>query len=186
MRASRVWTCLVVADLQACLLLLRFLCLHSLGSLWSDHPFRRRVLLTPPLNHSHFPSPSLPSDPTLPFFLFHAYIRLLMVEYVYARHDFIPEHEDEIPFRAGERIEVVEKDELYEDGWWKVCSCSFRSPLINWPRSPSPRIRGSISAQRILISFSRHIACPNLTVPPLRFCHTLLFHTLRGGPFVLE
>ncbi|KAH9170375.1 hypothetical protein EDB89DRAFT_1978632 [Lactarius sanguifluus] len=42
-----------------------------------------------------------------------------MVEYVYARHDFIPEHEDEISFRAGERIEVVEKDEQYEDGWWQ-------------------------------------------------------------------
>ncbi|KAI9457942.1 hypothetical protein BJY52DRAFT_1270491 [Lactarius psammicola] len=42
-----------------------------------------------------------------------------MVEYVYARHDFVPEHDDEIPFRAGERIEVVEKDEQYEDGWWQ-------------------------------------------------------------------
>lgn len=42
-----------------------------------------------------------------------------MVEYVYARHDFVPEHDDEISFRAGERIEVVEKDEHYEDGWWQ-------------------------------------------------------------------
>ena len=48
-----------------------------------------------------------------------------MLEYVYARHDFIPEHDDEISFRAGDRIEVVEKDEQYGDGWWKVCS---RSP----------------------------------------------------------
>src|ERR1700761_8211417 len=46
---------------------------------------------------------------------------------------------------------------------------------------PSPRIRGSISAQRILISFSRHLACPNLPVPLLRFCHALLFYTLRGA-----
>ena len=45
-----------------------------------------------------------------------------MVEYVYARHDFVPENEDEIPFCAGERIEVVEKDDVYQDGWWKVCS----------------------------------------------------------------
>ncbi|KAI9447510.1 hypothetical protein H4582DRAFT_2137033 [Lactarius indigo] len=42
-----------------------------------------------------------------------------MVEYVYARHDFVPEHDDEISFRAGERIEVVERDEQYEDGWWQ-------------------------------------------------------------------
>ncbi|KAI0027993.1 hypothetical protein K488DRAFT_59864 [Vararia minispora EC-137] len=42
-----------------------------------------------------------------------------MVEYVYALHDFIPENEDEVPFRAGERIEIVEKDDLYGDGWWQ-------------------------------------------------------------------
>ena len=54
--------------------------------------------------------------------------RLLMVEYVYARHDFIPEHEDEIPFRAGERIEVIEKEEVYGDSWWKVCPYSFVRP----------------------------------------------------------
>ena len=50
-----------------------------------------------------------------------------MVEYVYARHDFVPEHEDEVTFRAGERIEVIERDDLYSDGWWQVRS--LRSPL---------------------------------------------------------
>ena len=44
-----------------------------------------------------------------------------MPEYVYALHDFIPEHEDEVTFYAGERIEVVEKDDMYGDGWWHVC-----------------------------------------------------------------
>ena len=43
-----------------------------------------------------------------------------MPEYVYALHDFLPENEDEVDFRAGERIEVVEKDDLYGDGWWQV------------------------------------------------------------------
>ncbi|KAF8652266.1 hypothetical protein AX16_004482 [Volvariella volvacea WC 439] len=42
-----------------------------------------------------------------------------MPEYVYALHDFLPEHEDELPFRAGERIEVLERDDMYGDGWWK-------------------------------------------------------------------
>ncbi|EPQ58889.1 hypothetical protein GLOTRDRAFT_135903 [Gloeophyllum trabeum ATCC 11539] len=42
-----------------------------------------------------------------------------MPEYVYALHDFAPEHDDEVPFRAGERIEVLEKDDLYGDGWWQ-------------------------------------------------------------------
>lgn len=44
-----------------------------------------------------------------------------MPEYVYALHDFVPEHDDEVDFHAGERIEVVEKDDLYGDGWWQVC-----------------------------------------------------------------
>ncbi|KAG8738831.1 polar growth protein [Ceratobasidium sp. 414] len=41
------------------------------------------------------------------------------VLYVWAQHDFTPEHEDEIAFRAGDRIEIVERDELYGDGWWQ-------------------------------------------------------------------
>jgi hypothetical protein len=40
--------------------------------------------------------------------------------YVYALHDFYPENEDEVSFRAGERIEVIEKDDQYGDGWWQV------------------------------------------------------------------
>jgi len=44
-----------------------------------------------------------------------------MPEYVYALHDFLPENDDEVTFHAGERIEVVEKDDLYGDGWWQVC-----------------------------------------------------------------
>ncbi|KAJ7170172.1 hypothetical protein C8R46DRAFT_994929 [Mycena filopes] len=42
-----------------------------------------------------------------------------MPDYVYALHDFLPEHEDEVSFHTGERIEVVERDDLYQDGWWK-------------------------------------------------------------------
>ncbi|KAG5650432.1 hypothetical protein H0H81_012283 [Sphagnurus paluster] len=41
------------------------------------------------------------------------------IAYVYALYDFLREHEDEVSFRAGERIEVVEKDDLYGDGWWQ-------------------------------------------------------------------
>lgn len=50
-----------------------------------------------------------------------------MPEYCYALHDFAPEHDDEVPFRAGEQIEIVEKDELYGDGWWQV-SCVLKLP----------------------------------------------------------
>ena len=48
-----------------------------------------------------------------------------MPEYVYAVHDFSPEHEDEIEFRAGDRIEVIEKDDMYGDGWWQVSTLSY-------------------------------------------------------------
>jgi hypothetical protein len=44
----------------------------------------------------------------------------MTVEYVYALHDFVPQNDDEIDFEAGERIEVIEKDDLYGDGWWTV------------------------------------------------------------------
>lgn len=48
-----------------------------------------------------------------------------MPDYVYALHDFQPENEDEVPFRQGERIEVVERDDLYSDGWWQVSLHTF-------------------------------------------------------------
>ena len=57
-----------------------------------------------------------------------------MPEYVYALHDFLPEHDDEISFSAGDRIEVIEKDDMYGDGWWQVCT-----PLLFTPLSPMPR-----------------------------------------------
>ncbi|KAK0230188.1 hypothetical protein IW262DRAFT_1336895 [Armillaria fumosa] len=53
-----------------------------------------------------------------------------MPEYVYALHDFIPENEDEVPFRAGERIEVIEKDDAYGDGWWTGLNVSGKKGLF--------------------------------------------------------
>ena len=65
-----------------------------------------------------------------------------MVEYVYALHDFFPEHEDEVSFRAGERIEVIEKDDQYGDGWWQVSpSCSV------FHTSSLARQRGTVSSE---------------------------------------
>lgn len=39
---------------------------------------------------------------------------------VYGAHEFEAENEDEISFKAGERIIVLEKDDQYHDGWWQV------------------------------------------------------------------
>ena len=38
------------------------------------------------------------------------------VEYVYALYNFEAENPDEVSFRVGERVLVVEKDEAYGDG----------------------------------------------------------------------
>ncbi|KAG0057232.1 polar growth protein [Gryganskiella cystojenkinii] len=42
-----------------------------------------------------------------------------MPETVWAIHNFEAEAEDEISFHIGEPIIVVQKDELYQDGWWE-------------------------------------------------------------------
>ena len=41
------------------------------------------------------------------------------VEYVYALYNFEAENPDEVSFRVGERVLIVEKDEAYGDGWYQ-------------------------------------------------------------------
>lgn len=53
-----------------------------------------------------------------------------MPDYVYALHDFSPENPDEVPFRAGDRIEVIERDDQYQDGWWQVSSLLYVSDVV--------------------------------------------------------
>lgn len=43
-----------------------------------------------------------------------------MASYVTAVHTFVAEHADELEFQAGDKIEVLERDEAFGDGWWKV------------------------------------------------------------------
>lgn len=50
-----------------------------------------------------------------------------MPEYVYALFDFVPENPDEINFKTGDRIEVIERDDVYGDGWWQVSPLSIGS-----------------------------------------------------------
>jgi hypothetical protein len=49
-------------------------------------------------------------------------------ETVWAIHNFEAEAEDEISFHIGEPILVIQKDELYHDGWWEVRYTHARSP----------------------------------------------------------
>jgi hypothetical protein len=39
---------------------------------------------------------------------------------VKAVHTFAAEHGDELEFEAGEDIIVLEKDDAFGDGWWRV------------------------------------------------------------------
>lgn len=43
-----------------------------------------------------------------------------MSETVWAIHNFEAEADDEITFHIGEPIVILQKDELYQDGWWEV------------------------------------------------------------------
>jgi len=50
-----------------------------------------------------------------------------MPETVWAIHNFEAEAEDEISFHIGEPIVVLQKDDLYQDGWWEVGVCLRRN-----------------------------------------------------------
>ena len=40
-------------------------------------------------------------------------------EYVYALYNFEAENPDEVSFKVGERVLVIEKDDAYGDGWFQ-------------------------------------------------------------------
>lgn len=39
---------------------------------------------------------------------------------VLAVHTFVAENSDELEFQAGELIQVIERDDGFGDGWWRV------------------------------------------------------------------
>jgi hypothetical protein len=45
---------------------------------------------------------------------------------VFGLHNFIAEEADEISFGVGEPIIVLERDDQFQDGWWKVLGCLYR------------------------------------------------------------
>jgi hypothetical protein len=47
------------------------------------------------------------------------------LETVYAVHNFEAENDDELSFQIGERVLIIQKDDGFGDGWWKVIiNCS--------------------------------------------------------------
>lgn len=77
---------------------------------------------------------------------------------VRAIHTFVAEHGDELDFHAGDHIVVLEKDEAFGDGWWRVST-----PLRPPPRSPSSSRDG---IQRAKKASSRQPTSPSLPSPP--------------------
>ena len=61
-----------------------------------------------------------------------------MVLVVKAVHTFVAEHGDELEFQAGELIEVIEKDDAFGDGWWRV-SVAWRGVGGMWPKARNGR-----------------------------------------------
>ena len=108
-----------------------------------------------------------------------------MPQYVYALHDFLPENDDEVSFHAGERIEVIEKDDLYGDGWWHVCI------HFSLTHSTDPIFHRAVILLAVLVSFLsatqhrhphlpiflRHHRLPNLFLI-LQFYQTTMANSL--------
>ncbi|KIK95325.1 hypothetical protein PAXRUDRAFT_827121 [Paxillus rubicundulus Ve08.2h10] len=84
-----------------------------------------------------------------------------MPEYVYALHDFLPEHEDEITFLAGQPIEVIERDDQYNDGWWQGRNVTGKIGLF-------PQSYTTLAAPSTVTSTSSSPSSPGvpLTMPP--------------------
>ncbi|KAI0638634.1 hypothetical protein C8Q77DRAFT_1092036 [Trametes polyzona] len=98
-----------------------------------------------------------------------------MPEYVYALHDFTPENPDEVAFKVGDRIEVLEKDDLYGDGWWQGRNPTGQSGLF--PQSyTSPNPPSSSITFPDASSTSPDPAAPNDSAG------TGVLHTLREEP----
>lgn len=53
------------------------------------------------------------------------------LETVYAVHNFEAENDDELSFQIGEKVFVIQKDDGFGDGWWKVCLCALYASYKN-------------------------------------------------------
>lgn len=45
---------------------------------------------------------------------------MAVLETVFAVHNFEAENDDELTFQIGESVIVIQKDDGFNDGWWKV------------------------------------------------------------------
>lgn len=79
---------------------------------------------------------------------------------VTAVHTFVAEHDDELEFQAGDKITVIEKDEAFGDGWWRVSpsfrtlsrASSRRARALCWAALPRARLQRSSSRQHAALT----------------------------------
>jgi hypothetical protein len=71
---------------------------------------------------------------------------------VKAVHSFIAEHGDELEFQAGEHIEIIEKDDAFGDGWWRV-GLSLDTLLMD--RVGTPKAKRGYSLRRTSLKIHR-------------------------------
>ncbi|CAG8827031.1 6435_t:CDS:2, partial [Gigaspora rosea] len=83
---------------------------------------------------------------------------------VYAIHPFEAESEDEVSFQFGQPIIVLEKDELYGDGWWKGKNIHGRIGLfpMNHTSYSKPISRNKLENNTNSF-YSQMVATPNET-----------------------
>ncbi|KAG6373739.1 hypothetical protein JVT61DRAFT_5879 [Boletus reticuloceps] len=84
-----------------------------------------------------------------------------MPQYVFALHNFVPEHEDEIAFEAGQAIEVIEKDDQYNDGWWQGRNIAGKIGLF-----PQSYATSSAPPPGIVSTSSSASSTDPITTPP--------------------
>jgi hypothetical protein len=85
-------------------------------------------------------------------------------EYVWGLHNFIPEQDDEIDFRANERILVLERDEVYQDGWWKGTNHAGKTGLF--PQGYTTSVPPHAAPSTITPSVSRIVSGSTLDALP--------------------
>ncbi|CDH51955.1 phospholipid binding [Lichtheimia corymbifera JMRC:FSU:9682] len=75
---------------------------------------------------------------------------------VYAIHNFDAENDDEINFRVGDPIVVLERDDKYMDGWWQGRNVQGHVGLfpMNYISTEKPRQNNNYSSQSMHNTFS--------------------------------
>ena len=99
------------------------------------------------------------------------------VEYVYALYNFDAENPDEVSFRVGERVLVVEKDDAYGDGWFQGTNERGETGLFpfsytTYDESAAMTMLNGAMSRRY--QHSPHMGSPTMGMAPVSYTHLTL------------